>query len=159
MPDRELLDALTTLDPARVAAHLEAGRLPPESQIRALWRAYQAQGEQLERVRVALGAPRGVRLDVFALDIQVGAVTAIAELERAASLDARPLLATVRSTIAAALHELEAGEASDLVDGTIRPARRHEEDWKRAAADLTWMRVNLRELLGELAAYGEGQGS
>lgn len=63
------------------------------------------------------------------------------------------LLAEVRSAVGAAVHELEVGEASDLLDGTIRTPRRQAEEYKRAAADLTWVRVGLRRLLGELAAY------
>lgn len=66
---------------------------------------------------------------------------------------ARALLAEVRSTVGAAVHELEVGEASDFLDGTIRTPRRQAEEYKRAAADLTWVRVELRGLLGELAAY------
>lgn len=66
---------------------------------------------------------------------------------------ARALLASVRSIVGAATHELEVGAASDFLDGTIRTPPRQAEEYKRAAANLTWVRVELRELLRELAAY------
>lgn len=78
-------------------------------------------------------------------------------LTRAASEQSQmdALLAGARSTVGAAVHELEVGEASDFLDGTISTPRRQAEEYKRAAADLTWVRVSLRELLRELATQEE----